>query len=106
RFSSDEAVVWSTTAWYHAFSCSDRGSGPRGIRRGGASVLPGAVATTRMPCGAASHASAEVIALTPPFAAAYGTRWIPRVATEETLTIVPPPCSIMVGSTARQHHNV
>ena len=59
-----------------------------------------------MPCGAASIASAVVIALTPPFAAAYGTRLMPRVALDETLTMVPAPASIMYGSTARQHHSV
>src|SRR5690554_7178318 len=31
---------------------------------------------------------------------------MPRVATEETLTMTPPPCSTRVGSTARQHHRV
>ena len=31
---------------------------------------------------------------------------MPRVATEETLTIVPEPCSSMAGSTARQDHRV
>ena len=31
---------------------------------------------------------------------------MPRAAAEETLTITPPPCSIMYGSTARQHHIV
>ena len=46
------------------------------------------------------------MALTPPLAAAYGTRLMPRVAIEDTLTIVPPFCSSMTGSTARQHHNV
>lgn len=31
------------------------------------------------------------MALIPPFAAEYGTRWMPRVALDETLTIVPRP---------------
>jgi hypothetical protein len=39
-------------------------------------------------------------------AAAYGTRLTPRVATEDTLTITPDPCSIRWGSAARQVHNV
>ena len=60
---------------------------------------PGAVATTRMPCSAYSQASDAVSALTPPLAAAYGTRLRPRVATEDTLTITPRPCSSMIGST-------
>jgi hypothetical protein len=34
------------------------------------------------------------MALIPPFAAEYGTRWMPRVAFDETLTIVPPPRAI------------
>ena len=62
-------------AWNQARSVSVRGSGvPREIRRGGASVPPGAVATTRMPASAYSIASDAVIALMPPLAAEYGMR--------------------------------
>ena len=64
------------------------------------------MATTRIPCPAYSQASDAVSALTPPLAAEYGMRLTPRVATDETLTIVPRPCSTMNGSTARQHHSV
>src|SRR3954451_18051665 len=106
RFNSEDSTVWSTIDRYQDCSCSDCGAGPRGVRRGGASVPPGAVATTRTPCGAISSDRAVVIALTPPFAAAYGSRLSPRVATEETLTIVPSPRSTMCGTTARQHHIV
>lgn len=41
-----------------------------------------------------------VRALTPPLAAAYGTRFRPPVATEDTLTMVPEPASSMGLSTA------
>ena len=75
------------------------GDRPRGTRRAGASMPPGAVATTRMPCSAYSQASDAVSAFTPPLAAAYGTRLRPRVATEDTLTIMPRPCASMIGST-------
>ena len=98
RLSSDESTTWSTICWYHSRSRACCRSGPRAIRRSGASVPPGAVATTRIPCGAASIASAVVIALTPPFAAAYGTRFMPRVALDETLTMVPDPASIVAPS--------
>jgi hypothetical protein len=33
-------------------------------------------------------------------------RWMPRAAADDTLTITPPPCATMPGSTARQHHSV
>ena len=45
-------------------------------------------------------------ALTPPLAAEYGMRWMPRAAADETLTIVPFRRSTMIGRTARQHHIV
>src|SRR5699024_12278169 len=110
----DESTVWSTICWYHAFSCSSSGNGPRCTARAGASVPPGAAATTRTLWCAASCASAETIALTPPLAAAYGTRLIPPVAVDDTLTISP--CSeressfeefpIKAGRTARHIHRV
>ena len=78
----------------------------RGTRLGGASVPPGAVATTRTPLTAASKANDAVSALTPPLAAAYGTRLMLRVAMDETFTMVPRPWPTMTGSTARQHHSV
>src|SRR3954465_9722342 len=102
----EDSTVWSTIAWYQAFSSSVWAPGPRALGRSGASVPPGAADTTRMPCPAYSKARAAVTALTPPLAAAYGTRFTPLVATEPTLTIVPPPCSSRWGSTARQHHRV
>src|SRR5699024_5142055 len=43
---------------------------------------------------------------TPPLDAAYGTRLTPRVATEETLTIVPAPREIIVGRAALHIHSV
>ena len=68
--------------------------------------VPYAAATTRMPWPAYSNASDAVRALTPPLAAAYGTRLRLRVAMEDTLTIVPRPCPSMYGRTAWQHHRV
>ena len=47
-----------------------------------------------------------MIALTPPFAAEYGTRLTPRVATDETFTIVPARRSMRWGAAARHVHNV
>ena len=47
-----------------------------------------------------------MIAFTPPLAAAYGTRLMPRVATDDTLTMLPWPAASMAGSTAWQHHRV
>ena len=94
-------------AWNQAFSCSVCASGvPRETFRGGASIPPGAVATTRIPWSAYSQASDAVSALTPPLAAEYGMRWMPRAAADETLTIVPCRRSTMNGRTARQHHRV
>src|SRR5699024_12241591 len=87
-------------------SCAPSGAGPRGILRAGASVPPGAVATTRIPSRAASPANAAVSPLTPPFAAESGTRLIPRVAMDETLTIVPLPPARIAGNTARDIHGV
>ncbi len=59
-----------------------------------------------MLCSAYSIASDCVIALTPPLAAEYGTRRIPRVAFEETLTMVPPPRLSRCGNTAWQAYSV
>src|SRR6202171_2214083 len=59
--------------WYQTFSCSIGGAAWRGIRRGGASVAPGATPQTRMPCSAYSEARQAVIAFTPPLRAAHGT---------------------------------
>src|SRR6185437_10148119 len=100
------SVVCSTMAWYHCASCAVGGSWLRGILRGGASVPPGATALTRTPRVPHSNASDAVSALTPPLAAAYGTRWMLRVAMEDTLTMAPAPCSSICGSAARQHHKV
>ncbi len=101
-------MVWSMCAWNHACSVSSaRRPGCRGrCAAAGASVPPGAVATTRMPASAYSMASDAVIALMPPLAAEYGMRWMPRVATDDTLTITPAPRSTMRGSAARQEYSV
>lgn len=101
-----DSRVWSTMPWYQTCSCSLSGFGLRGTIRGGASVPPVATALTRMPSCACSKARLAVSAFTPPLAAEYGIRWMPRVATEEMLTIAPLFCAIMLGSTARQHHRV
>ncbi len=76
------------------------------MQRGGAAVPPGATAFTRMPCSAYPHASPAVMAFTPSFAAAYDTRLMLRVATEDMLTMQPRPPASMTGSTAWQHHRV
>src|SRR5579871_1673851 len=47
-----------------------------------------------------------VIACTPPFAAAYGTRKIERTATDPMLTMAPAPRARMCGITAWQPHRV
>ena len=65
-----DSTVWSTICWYQAFSWSVWAAGPRALRRSGASVPPGAAATTRMPLPAYSKASDAVRALTPPLVAA------------------------------------
>src|SRR6516162_3632457 len=104
-----EDFVCSSTSRHHVFSCSLRlllVARLRATRRGGASVPPGATAQTLMFCSAYSNARDAVSAFTPPLAAAYGARLMPRVAIEETLTIVPLLCFSMTGSTARQHHIV
>src|SRR5246127_5838797 len=106
RFIRLDEIVWSTTCRYHSPSWAFRSSALRGMRRGGASMPPGATPQTRMPCAAYSKARQAVMAFTPPLAAAYGTRLMPRVAIEETLTITPPPPSSMEGRTAGQHHSV
>src|SRR5437667_8433655 len=101
-----DSFVWSTIAWYQVSSCGVGLVSLRAILRGGASVPPGAVALMRMPFLACSIASDAVSELTPPLAAAYGTRWILRVAIDETLTMTPFFFSSIVGNTARQHHSV
>src|SRR5690606_41439607 len=63
------AFVWSTSVWYHCRSRSPCSSVLRGISRGGASVPPGAVAFTRMPCSAYSKARFTVSPFTPALAA-------------------------------------
>ena len=66
----NEFPVWSMCASNQAFSCPVRGVGvPRDTFRGGASIPPGAVATTRIPCSAHSQANDAVSAFTPPLAA-------------------------------------
>src|SRR4051795_8991079 len=64
----EDSTVWSTIAWYQAFSSFVWAPGPRGTRRSGASVPPGAVDTTRTPWPAYSNASAAVSARTAPVA--------------------------------------
>src|SRR5437762_11706322 len=101
-----DSFVWSTIAWYQLSSCFVCLASLRGIFRGGASVPPGAVALMRMPSLACSIASDAVSALTPPLAAAYGARWMLRVAIDDTLTMTPFFFSSIDGKTARQHHRV
>src|SRR5699024_10382593 len=95
-----------TTCCIHCSSWALSGPGPRGMVRAGASVPPGAVATIRIPSAAASIAKELVNALTPPLAAEYGTRLTPRIAIDDTLTIVPAPWFFIIGRTARHIQSV
>src|ERR1700719_2421811 len=66
RFIKVDATVCSMTSRSRALSRSVTGPEFRGMRRGGASIPPGATPQTRMPCAAYSKARQAVMAFTPP----------------------------------------